>query len=97
MRRGVYSRGKWDPVFASKKRYLEFEQRGRKAVDDIFLKVRHMYLGLLGPANAIRGGGTGFGTNLRRLTERPLMEPDPYWSHPFLMLLPVNRFRLFIE
>jgi hypothetical protein len=77
MRRGVYSRGKWDPVFASKKRYLEFEQRGRKAVDDIFLKVRHMYLGLLDPANAIRGGGTGLGTNLRRLTERPLTEPDP--------------------
>jgi hypothetical protein len=44
----LLSRGKWDPVFASKKRYLEFEQRGRrKAVDDIFLKVRHMYLGLL--------------------------------------------------
>ena len=77
MRRGGYSRGKWIPVFASKKRYLEFEQRERKAVDDIFLKVRHMYLGLLDPANAIRGGGTGFGTNLRRLTERPLMEPRP--------------------
>ena len=67
MRRLILSRGKWIPVFASKKRYLEFEQRERKAVDDIFLKVRHMYLGLLDPANAIRGGGTGFGTNLRRL------------------------------
>ena len=77
MRRLILSRGKWDPVFASKKRYLEFEQRERKAVDDIFLKVRHMYLGLLDPANAIRGGGTGFGTNLRLLTERPLMEPNP--------------------
>jgi hypothetical protein len=30
MRRGVYSRGKWDPVFASKKRYLEFEQRAKR-------------------------------------------------------------------
>ena len=77
MRRLILSRGKWDPVFASKKRYLEFEQRERKAVDDIFLKVRHMYLGLLDPANAIRGGGTGFGANLRRLTEWPLTGPGP--------------------
>jgi hypothetical protein len=66
-----------DPRFCEQKKVSRIEQRERKAADDIFLKVRHMYLGLIDPANAIRGGGTGFGANLRRLTKRPLMEPGP--------------------
>ena len=77
MRRLILSRGNGFPILRAKKGLSNLNKKRGGAVDDIFLKVRHMYLGLLDPANAIRGGGTGFGTNLRRLTERPLTGPGP--------------------